>query len=205
MLEGLTKYWGFYLVAIPDPTEVVVRDLHAVLDEFPLHSEWVSDLGPVNVGKRAAQQAVNSQIVSGQLRKVLAARIVVFRVFLQLVIEVDEKLEEKHKRIWLLFQLSDDAVPFSGKRHPFVRMMSYLRLASDEALDCKVGSPAAIGSCLSIRFLICVSPFDTALLFLSSIHFEFHVTCSLSSSSFDPLSFCYLFCLDIADSLFFHV
>ena len=28
MLEGLTKYWGFYLVAIPDPTEVVVRDLH---------------------------------------------------------------------------------------------------------------------------------------------------------------------------------
>ena len=135
MLEGLTKYWGFYLVAIPDSTEVGVRDLRTVLDEFPQYLEWVSDLRPVDVGKRATQQTINSQIVSRQLRKVLAARIVVFRAFLQLVIDVDGKLEEKHKRIWLLFQLSDDAVPLSGKRHPFVRMMNCLRLASDEALD----------------------------------------------------------------------
>ena len=135
MLEGLTKYWGFYLVTTPDHTDVGVGDLHSVLDELPLYSQWVSDLTMVDRGERAVQQAVNRLIVSRQLRKVLAARIVVFRLFLQLVIEVDGKLEEKHKRIWLLFQLYNEAVPLSGKRHPFVRMMNCLRLASDEALD----------------------------------------------------------------------
>ena len=57
-----------------------------------------------------------------------------------------------------------------------------------------MGSPAALGSCLPIHFLICVSPpFDTALSFLSFIHFEL-------SSSFDLLLFPYLFHLDVADS-----
>src|SRR5580658_3409775 len=46
-----------------------------------------------------------------------------------------------------------------------------------ECPSCKVGSPAALGCCLSIHFVICVSPhFDTAL------------------------SFSYLCCFDIADS-----
>ena len=57
-----------------------------------------------------------------------------------------------------------------------------------------MGSPAALGSCLPIHFLICVSPpFDTALSFLSFIHFE-------SSSPSDLLSFSYLLLLDILDS-----
>ena len=129
------KYWGFYFVAKPDPTGVGIGDLHSVLDELPLYSQWVSDLTMVDRGERAVQQAVNRQIVSGQLRKALAARIVVFRLFLQLVIEVDGKLEEKHKRIWLLFQLDDEAVPFSGNRHPFVRIIDCLGRASDESLD----------------------------------------------------------------------
>jgi hypothetical protein len=135
MLEGLTKYRGFYLVTTPDPTDVGVGDLHSVLDKLLLYPQWVSDLKMVDTGKRAVQEAVNRQIVSRQLRKVLAARIVVFRLFLQLVIEVDGKLEEKHKRIWLLFQLYNEAVPLSGKRHPFVLMIDCLDRAPDEALD----------------------------------------------------------------------
>jgi hypothetical protein len=138
MLEGLTKYWGFYLVASVGVTGVGVRDLQEVLDEFPQNTEWVSDLKTIDKGKRAAQQAVNSRVVSKHLRKVLAARIVVFQFFLQLAIEVDGKLQEKHKHIWLLFQLSDEAVPHSGKRHPFLRIISCLRRASDEALDALV-------------------------------------------------------------------
>jgi hypothetical protein len=45
-------------------------------------------------------------------------------------------LQEKHKRIWLLFQLSDELVPFSRNLHPFVRIIrKCLHRASNEALN----------------------------------------------------------------------
>ena len=139
MLEGLTKYWGFYLVATPDVTGVGVRDLRDASDEVAeYHSEWVSDLEKVDIRERAAQEKVNCRIASKHLRKVLAARVVVFQLFLQLAIQVDGTLQEKHKRIWLLFQLSDKLVPFTGS-HPFVRIIrKCLRHASSDALDALV-------------------------------------------------------------------
>jgi hypothetical protein len=60
---------------------------------------------------------------------------VVFQLFLQLATEVDGKILEKHKRIWLLFQLSDRLGGHSGTHHPFIRMIAKpLAYASDEAL-----------------------------------------------------------------------
>jgi hypothetical protein len=139
MLEGLTKYWGFYLVAAPDVSGVGVRDLQDALDDVAEYSEWRSDLEEVDAGERARQHQVNSQIASKQFRKVLAARIVVFQLFLELAIQVHGSLQEKHKRIWLLFQLSDELLPSSGL-HPFVRIIrNCLRHASGAALDTLVG------------------------------------------------------------------
>jgi hypothetical protein len=135
MLEGLTKYWGFYLVAAPDANGVGVRDLREVLRDLPRYTGWVSDLENVSTEERDTRQAVNSEIVSRHLRKVLAARIVVFDLFLELAKEVDEKFQEKHKRIWLFFQLSDGVIPYSGNWHPFLRIISCLRHAGDELLD----------------------------------------------------------------------
>jgi hypothetical protein len=110
MMEGLTKYWGFYFVAVPDANGVGVRDLQDTLKDF-WYEEWMSDLRSLPPGERARQNEINSRIASKHLRKVLAARIVVFQLFLQLAIEVDGKILEKHKRIWLLFQLSDRLGP----------------------------------------------------------------------------------------------
>jgi hypothetical protein len=136
MLEGLTKYWGFYLVAAPDVSGVGVRDLKDALDRVAQYTEWKSDLRTVDIGERAAQEEVNSRIASKHLRRVLAARVVVFRLFLQLSIQVDGTLQEKHKRIWLLFQLSDVLAPFDGDSHPFVRIITKcLHHASNDALD----------------------------------------------------------------------
>jgi hypothetical protein len=61
--------------------------------------------------------------------------VVIFQLFLELAKEVDGRLQEKHKHIWLLFQLSDWAVPLCGNSHPFLRVIDCLRLASDEALN----------------------------------------------------------------------
>ena len=132
MLEGLTKYWGLYMVAAPDMNGVGVQDLQDALEEAALHEEWVSDLNSVAPEERTAQNNINSQIASKQLKKVLAARIVVFKLFLQLAIQVNGKLQEKHKHIWLLFQLSDR---LNRARHPFVRIMTCLYQASNHTLD----------------------------------------------------------------------
>jgi hypothetical protein len=137
MLEALTKYWGFYLVAIPDINGVGVRDFQDALNEVPQYLGWVSDLQNLDVRERADQEVVNSQIASKHLKKVLAARIVVFQLFLQTVIQVHGTLQEKHKRIWLLFQLSDQLFPKSGL-HPFVQIFNCLHHASSKALDALV-------------------------------------------------------------------
>jgi hypothetical protein len=133
-MEGLTKYWGFYLVAIPDANGVGIRDLQDALEDIADYREWTSDLSNLPSGQRARQNDLNSLIASKHLRKVLAARVVIFQLFLRLAIVVDGKLQEKHKRIWLLFQLSDQ-LPRGGILHPFVRIIKKcLRHASNEAL-----------------------------------------------------------------------
>ena len=137
MLEGLTKYWGFYLVAVPDANGVGINDFAEALAQFTEYWEWVTDLRSLDVTRRAAQDEVNSRIASRHLRRVLAACIVVFRLFLQLAIQVDGTLQEKHKRFWLWFQLFGE-VPFGGT-HPFVRIMNCTRSASDDALDVLIG------------------------------------------------------------------
>ena len=134
MLEGLTKYWGFYFVATPDINGVGNCDLRDALDAIADYSEWESDLERLNPKERVTQQKVNRQIASRHLRRALAARVVVFELFLQVAKEVDGSLQEKHKRIWLLFQISDNLVPSARNFHPFVRIMC-LKCASSEALD----------------------------------------------------------------------
>ena len=134
MLEGLTKYWGFYFVAVPDINRVGIPDLEQSLKKIAEDPRWVSDLRGLSPDKRAGQNDLNRRIARKELRKILAARIVVFKLFLQLAIKVDGELLEKHKRIWLLFQsawLSPEETP-----HPFRQVMEgCLRNASPEALD----------------------------------------------------------------------
>lgn len=136
MLESLTKYWGFYIVVTPDVNGVGVRDLHDILDDVATYREWVSDISQMPPGQQANQNEVNNWIAFNTLQKVLAARIMVFQLFLQCAIQLDGNLQEKHKHIWLLFQLSDQLGPYIGTLHPFVRIVrKCLRRASTEALD----------------------------------------------------------------------
>lgn len=134
-MEGLTKYWGFYLVAAPDVSGIGIRDLQDALDLVANYREWVPDPHGLSPGQRAAQNNINSQIASRVFHRVLAARIVVFKFFLQVAIQVDGGLQEKHKRIWLLFQLSDIVGPHGDSFHPFLQIIDKLHDASDDALD----------------------------------------------------------------------
>jgi hypothetical protein len=118
---------------------VGIPDLRNALDLVANYREWVSDLRGLSPEKHVAQNAINSQIASRVFHRVLAARIVVFKFFLQVAIQVDGGLQEKHKRIWLLFQLPDILNPHGGSFHPFLRIIDKIRGASDDALDTLIG------------------------------------------------------------------
>ena len=141
MLESLTRYWGFYFVAVPDVSAIGIRDLQNALDEVGEYCEWTSDLTSLlSSAQRVDQSEVNSAIASNLLKKVLAARIVVFELFLELVVQIDGSLQENHKHIWLLFQLFDRLDPHIATLHPFVQITrNCLRHASNEALDILIG------------------------------------------------------------------
>ena len=88
-MEGLTKFWGFYFVAVPDANGVGVRDFKDALNNVATYEEWKANLDTLHPAERTSQSELNSQIASKQFLKVLAARIVVFRLFLELAIMVD--------------------------------------------------------------------------------------------------------------------
>jgi hypothetical protein len=139
-LECLTKYWGFYFVAVIDGNGVGISDLQGALNGVRKYQEWWSDLSFQTLEERVHQSEVNSRIASKLFKKVLAARILVFELFLDIAIQVDGSLQEKHKRAWLLFQLSDDLDPELSPGHPFTLIIdNCLKHASDEALDELIG------------------------------------------------------------------
>lgn len=105
MFEIFTKYWGFYFVAAPDGNGVGVRDLEFALGELTASNGWKTNLSE-NPREASDQSEINSRIASLPLKRVLAARIVVFKLFLELAIKFDKELLEKHKHAWLLFQVS---------------------------------------------------------------------------------------------------
>lgn len=77
ILEGLTKYWGFYFVASPDANDVGIRDLQNILDNVVNEEGWMSDLHHLHSKDRRRQSESNSRLAFKHLRKLLAARIVV--------------------------------------------------------------------------------------------------------------------------------
>jgi hypothetical protein len=60
MLEGLTKYWGFYFVAVPDANSVGVRDLQDTLKNVAGYDEWMSDLRSLPPGELARQKSIST-------------------------------------------------------------------------------------------------------------------------------------------------
>ena len=83
------------------------------------HPNWTVDLQKHTPQERATFQTINQDIATQVFMKVLAARVVVFEQFLELAIQMDGHLQQKHKHAWLMFQLSDLLDPNDRNSHPF--------------------------------------------------------------------------------------
>jgi hypothetical protein len=109
-MEGLSQNWGFYFVAAKDTNAVGVCDMQDALESVKAYSTWTEVLP--NRSKypeaRANSQATNNAIAHKAFMKVLAVRVVVFEQFLQLAVQMDGHLQDKHKHAWLMFQISDN-------------------------------------------------------------------------------------------------
>jgi hypothetical protein len=132
-LEGFTKSWGLYFVAARDYNGVGVNDLEAALDDIGGYEDWTVDIRPYGGQDRNNRNKFNIHISNRAIRKVIAARLVVFRLFLQLAEARNGNVGPEHQRLWLLFQLSNPLPGFETP-HPFVTMNKCLKRASDGAL-----------------------------------------------------------------------
>ena len=133
ILEGLIKYWGLYFVVARDENNVGVDDLENVLNDIDLYKDWTDDLRIFNGPAQQEREKSNIQISNRAVKKVLAARLVVFELFLQLAVAPDRRILPEHPRIWLLFQLCNPLPGFETP-HPFITMKRCLDRASDRAL-----------------------------------------------------------------------
>lgn len=150
MLEGLTAHWGFYFSTTPGPGHIGVTDLSHTMDLIRQHPEWKTDLSSVPLEQRRCQHWKNHKIAMYHLMKLLIARMLVFEVFLQETIWLDRKLEDKHCRFWLLFQLFEGwpgaAVPADQTQHPFLRILESLQQLSQEDLGLLISRMSHIRS-----------------------------------------------------------
>ena len=149
MLEGLALHWGFYFVAKPDPKGVGVTDLSYAMDFIRQHPEWKEDLSELAPEQRSSQHDANRQITTDCLKRLLVARILVFEAFLEEAIQLDGKLEAKHRHFWLLFQLFEKpgtvACP-DRTEHPFLHVLKCLEHISHEVIETLVNRMLLIHS-----------------------------------------------------------
>jgi len=133
-LEGLTKSWRLYFIAARDNNGVSVNDLEAALEDIGQYEDWTIDIRPYEGQDRDDRNKSNIHIYDRAIKKVVAARLLVFRLFLQLAEACNGSLGPEHQRLWLLFQLSNPLPGFETP-HPFVMMKECLDSASHGALS----------------------------------------------------------------------
>ena len=133
ILEGLTNNWGLYFVAARDENNVGINDLEHALKDIGCDMDWTDDLRPFKEQERTKKNRNNICISRWTIRKVFAARLVVFTLFLRLAEARDGSLLPEHRRLWLLFQLHNP-LPGSKTPHPFITMNECLDRATEHAL-----------------------------------------------------------------------
>ncbi len=143
ILEGLIKHWGLYFVAARDENEVGVDDLENALTDIGYYEDWTDDLRSFEGPAQLEREKSNIHISNRAVKKVLAARLVVFELFLHLAEARDCIILPEHRRVWLLFQLCNP-LPGFGTPHPFITMKMCLDRASDRALTLLINDFARV-------------------------------------------------------------
>jgi hypothetical protein len=141
IFEGLCKHWGFYFVAAQDTNGIGAPDLEIMIERMGTSSGWTDDIFKDGEVKDFQSATRNNSIARNRLLKVLLARWIVFRAFIEVAKDLNAGVLPDHFKIdWLLFQILPrvsigDRVAMDGQ-HPFVVLINdYLVGASTDVLE----------------------------------------------------------------------
>jgi hypothetical protein len=106
----LYRHWGFYFTASTDPDKIGSRDLEQVLNDLKAPGVLTalnrenSEVAVLTKEDIATVHA-NEDIASQRLLRVLYARMIILRVFLESATKLHGAVTEVHKGRWLLLQV----------------------------------------------------------------------------------------------------
>ncbi|KAG8845013.1 hypothetical protein FRB91_002127 [Serendipita sp. 411] len=123
ILECLCRTWGFYFVAQQGPDRVGSTDLSAAIRSMTSYTDWKGDifLNTPSMNDRESANDSNCGVAHKLVHKVLIARWVVFRIFIEVYREKNRgTLPDKSKYDWVVFQTLSQNL----KSDPFVMCMN---------------------------------------------------------------------------------
>lgn len=132
LYEGLCQNWGFYFTSIRDPNGLGCSDLQVCIDgDLPASQQFTKDLPPRETLAYDAILLSNIKFVRRRFSHVLLARLLVFRLFIDVVHELHGHLTEDHKKFWLMLQLCS----FLGDSDICTLLSSYFQHGTDSYVD----------------------------------------------------------------------
>ncbi|KAF9522898.1 hypothetical protein CPB83DRAFT_776352 [Crepidotus variabilis] len=111
LFEGLCSNWGFYLTSLVDSSGLSSSDVHnSIQTHVPEAKEFRRVLPPA--GSSAYENALqtNKNIASRVFRQILLARLMIFDLFLDNVVQKEEHDAQMYRKQWLLLQLQPSFV-----------------------------------------------------------------------------------------------
>lgn len=139
LYEGLCQHWGFYFTSGLDPNGLGSSDVQACIDvDFPRARGFLfsETLPPSNSLAYDAALLTNVKFVRRRFSEMLLARLLIFRLFIDAVHELDERLTEDHKRRWLRLQLN----PYLNGEDSCSLLSKYFQHGTDSYLDEMISS-----------------------------------------------------------------
>lgn len=133
LVEGLCRNWGFYFVALKGGDGIGSQDLQATISRMAMSPGWESDIFKDSSKTKTAAKS-NETIVNMRMSRLLVARWIIFRAFLDVARECHNgKLPDSIKYDWLLFQILP--FHFCGS-DPFLDLIkAHLAGVSTDVLD----------------------------------------------------------------------
>jgi len=155
IFQGLCRQWGFYFVAEQGTNGIGVRDLESTINSMGMAPGWIGNIFKDRTADdiKLANQS-NEDIVFNHIYKVMLARWILFRTFVEVVkAENDGWLPETAKYDWLLFQVLP---PFNvNGRNPFSALMDACLLDAPTDILLELLTPftpsAVLGSAFKSR------------------------------------------------------
>nr|GAT55232.1 predicted protein [Mycena chlorophos] len=109
ILEALCEYWGFYYIKRADGRDLGSNDLRLCITRIESHEGFIADLescrSTLDDDACKVQGRKNSQIAEKCISHIFLARHLIFKLYLEVVLDLGYQPSKEYSRRWVLLQL----------------------------------------------------------------------------------------------------